>query len=502
MLTLLQLDAVALPVVERLLGEGRLPTLAELRRHGQWETIDARATILQSATYPTLCTGMDVRDHGLYTTFPWSAADQRARFMHTLPKPPTIWERLTPAGRRCLIVDPYLGWPPQSMAGVYLSGWQFQDRFVMPGRSLPRQKLGALSRRYGRPPRLDDVYGTPRPSDLHALRDHLLAAPRRTTAAATELLTEGPFDLVWINFSSAHRAGHQLWNAAAVMDDSSADAVGQELRAGLDDVYVAVDTAVGRLIDVLPQNADLLVFSPTGMGPNLSRADLLPDMLNAVLAGEGPTVGNGGIQRSPVWALRSRIPTAWRSRMARALPDRLVLDLTTRLYSRGNWERMRAIAVPGENKGYIRLNLKGRERDGTVDPAEADELMSEIARGLLTFSDIDGSPSVVSVERMSDIAGGPSYAPELPDLVVSWGEAPPAHLARVSSPAHGEVIRHGVGSGRSGNHTDDAWMILLPGTSRVRDPGRPVTIMDIGATACTLLGGDVAGLSGEPLLET
>jgi hypothetical protein len=157
--------------------------------------------------------------------------------------------------------------------------------------------------------------------------------------------------------------------------------------------------------------------------------------------------------------------------------------------------------VPGENKGYIRLNLKGREREGIVDPAEADELMDEITKGMLTFRDLDGAPSVVSVERMSDLAGDRAFAPGLPDLVVSWGEAPPAHLARVRSPLYGEVARHGVGSGRSGNHTDDAWAVLAPGASRVRELGRPVRVTDLGATACALMEGEMLGLSGEPLLE-
>src|SRR5687767_13633248 len=74
MLALLQFDAAALPVVEAMLADGRLPALANLRARGAWETLDARATVLQSATYPTLCTGVDVREHGLYSSFPWSAA--------------------------------------------------------------------------------------------------------------------------------------------------------------------------------------------------------------------------------------------------------------------------------------------------------------------------------------------------------------------------------------------------------------------------------------------
>ncbi|MDX6510959.1 MAG: hypothetical protein QOE36_463, partial [Gaiellaceae bacterium] len=80
MLALLQFDAAALPLVEQLLAEGRLPTLAGLRHRGTWQTIDTKPVILQSATYPTLCTGVDVREHGLYSSFPWSPSDQRARF--------------------------------------------------------------------------------------------------------------------------------------------------------------------------------------------------------------------------------------------------------------------------------------------------------------------------------------------------------------------------------------------------------------------------------------
>ena len=245
----------------------------------------------------------------------------------------------------------------------------------------------------------------------------------------------------------------------------------------------------------------MIVFSPTGMGANTSRADLLPGMLDAVLAGKARPPQKGAGLRTPVWSLRSRVPVQWRSSVARLLPDRVVADMTTRLYLRADWRRTRAIAVPGDNKGYVRLNLRGREREGIVDPGDAGELMDAIAQGLATFRDPDGSPSIVKVERMSEVAGAGPYAERLPDLVVFWGDRPAAHLPGVSSPSYGEVERHGAGSGRSGNHVDDAWAILVPGASRIRELGRPARITDIGATACSLLGADLTGLSGESLLE-
>ena len=502
MLALLQFDSAALPLVQRMLEDGRLPTLASLRSRGAWQTIDASATFLQSSTYPTLCTGMDVREHGLYSAFPWSATDQRARFVQTFPKPRTIWERLTERGRRCLVVDPYLGWAPRNMAGIYLSGMHFEDRMVLQGRSVPSSQRRALGRRYGKPPRLDDVYGMRHVSSLIAWRNHLIAGPERVANATCDLLSRESFELLWLNFSVAHKAGHHLWEPASVVDEPMNAETDQRLRDGLAEVYEAIDAAMRRVLEALPRDSDIIVFSPTGMGPNTSRGDLLPGMLDAVLSGKArrQAAGHGG-GRAPVWSLRSRVPASWRSWIARALPDRVVADLTTRLYMRADWATTRAMAVPGENKGYIRINLRGREREGIVDAAESHALSQEIVQGLMSFRDADGAPTIVKVERMSEIAKGRAYNDRLPDLVVFWGESPAARLDYVSSSKYGEVTRRGVGSGRSGNHTDDAWAIMVPGRSRVRELGRPTRITDIGATACFLLGADISGLSGESLLE-
>ena len=381
MLALLQFDSAALPLITQMLADGRLPALADLRRRGTWMGLDAH-TLLQSAAHPTLYTGMDVRDHGLYSAFPWSSADQRAYPVQRFAKPPTIWERLTQRGRRSLVVDPYLSWAPREMAGAYLSGCHFVDRIVLPRRSVPAHVRRDLVRRHGRPPRLDDVYGRPRIASLTSLRDHLVRSPDRVAGAVVDLLRNDTFDLLWLTFGAAHKAGHHLWDAASIADGAILPDDSRALRDGLESVYVAIDRAIARVIDALPQDADVIAFSPTGMGPNRSRADLLPGMLDAVLTGAsgGPAPARRG-SRSPIWSLRARVPVKWRSWIASALPDDVAANLTTRLYLQADWPRTRAMAVPGENQGYVRLNLRGREREGCVDPAAADALLA--ARGAL-----------------------------------------------------------------------------------------------------------------------
>ncbi len=497
MLVLLQFDAASLEVVEQMLGEGRLPHLQSLRERGKWEALDCAATFLQSSTYPTLYTGVDVRQHGIYSTFPWSPAEQRVKHAHTFLKPQTLWERLTASGRKSLIIDPYISWPPASMAGVVLSGFQFEDRMALRSAFVPRGRAAALSRKQGKSPVLHDVYGRHDVESLDEMAARLREGPARAAAVVTDALSRETFDLVWVNFAGAHKGGHHLWNAAASTGKAVDATHSLSVRRGLENIYAAIDTSIGDIVRTLPASADVIVFSPTGMSANTSRADLLPQMLEAVLNPGARSVRNTPASgKAPVWKLRSAIPVGLRSRVANALPDSLVADLTTRLHMRADWKKTRAFTIPGENKGYIRINMKDRERQGIVPAAEFEELTQSIIDGLVTFRDADGSPAVTRVERTRDMAGGQAISPMLPDLVVYWGETPPVDITGVVSSRYGEVCRSGVGSGRSGNHVDEAWALLVPGNSRLKQILRQPRITDIAATACSLLGADTGGLSG------
>jgi predicted AlkP superfamily phosphohydrolase/phosphomutase len=188
--------------------------------------------------------------------------------------------------------------------------------------------------------------------------------------------------------------------------------------------------------------------------------------------------------------------------VAGALPERVALDLTARLELRGvDWSRTVAFAHPAENQGYVRLNLRGRERDGIVDPAEVGALLDRIADGLRTFRDLDGQPAVASVERVADMFGSGTHADLLPDLIVRWTERPATRVEGVTSDRYGTVLRRGVGSGRSGNHTEgDAWALVVPGSASAVTPSRPPRLEDVAATAAALSGLDVRDLAGEPLL--
>jgi hypothetical protein len=121
----------------------------------------------------------------------------------------------------------------------------------------------------------------------------------------------------------------------------------------------------------------------------------------------------------------------------------------------------------------------------------------------LSFVDLDGEPAVASVDRVADMdfAAG-SRSDLLPDLVVRWTDRPAATFTGLRSPEFGSVQRHGVGSGRPGNHTEgDAWALVVPGNAELSVPARPPRLEDIAATAAALAGADLERVAGEPLLQ-
>ena len=497
MICVLQFDSASRPLLDRMAADGRLPNLTSLAARGSTLELETPAVDFAAGSFYSLYSGVELGDHGIFYPFQWSASEQRAVYASALEAPPAVWERLGAAGRRTLAIDPYESRPPAVADGVFVCGWGLADRVVLPRWSRPGSALRGFERSYGRAPDATETFGRPDPRELVALRETLVAAPGRVATLARRLLAEQRFDLCWLTFAAAHLAGHQFWDLTRLDPDTLGAGERDVLGRALEDVYGAVDSAIGDVVAALPAATDLIVVSPVGMERDASRADLLPEMLARVLAG-GPPQAEGDGGEGAIWRLRAAVPAGVRRRAAAALPRRLALELTARLELRGHdWSTTAAFAHPADNQGYVRLNLAGRERDGVVDPGEAEALLDRVAAGLHEFRDADGRPAVAEVVRARELYPG-AMAHRLPDLVVRWA---PGTGAEVVSERHGTVRRRGAGTGRSGNHTPGgAWALVAPGDGELPDLGRPGRLVDVAATVCALAGVPADGLAGEPLL--
>ncbi|MCZ6573503.1 MAG: alkaline phosphatase family protein [Planctomycetota bacterium] len=162
-----------------------------------------------------------------------------------------------------------------------------------------------------------------------------------------------------------------------------------------------------------------------------------------------------------------------------------------------DWSRTRAY---GLGLGQIYLNLKGREADGVVEPAEREALLEEIRSKLMTLEDEQGQPVFTRIYRSEKIWKGSRFD-EAPDLQcafatgfrVSWQTAllgvPPEVFEVNDYPWSGDHCSNDV--------TETAGFFLS--NRRLKDGVSP-GLENIAPTVCRLFGVDPPpGATAPPL---
>jgi predicted AlkP superfamily phosphohydrolase/phosphomutase len=499
------LDAAEFSLIESWMDEGVLPNLAILRERGACGRLKSTAEWLVGSPWPSFYTGTDPAEHGMYHYLVWRPEKMKV----TRPTPDWMplkpfWRDVAQAGRRVIALDVPLTYAPEPFPGIEISGWATYEILEGPA-SYPKEVLGQIERQYGKP-LIDHESGQLlSENQIEELRDQCLKASAHVSEVGEALMGRGPWDLFLLCFLSTHRAGHQLWDQTNIAGESG-PALVAALRDALRAIYIATDVAIGRLLKAAGPEATVIVFSLHGMGPNVSRSDLLREMLTRVLeqqaANDDPAVRPRLVDR-----VRALIPIEWRAKVKQRLPFPLQDWLTQFWRGRGiDWNRTRAFAPLSDLDGYVRVNLRGREADGIVEPGEEfDALLSRIEDGLMSFRDADTDERVVgSMIRATKLFGqAKTIHRAIPDLMIRWAPSSAAQHRRVVSPRFGAINWPTPGhhpQGRSGNHRPTGFLIAAGENIAAGTTIQGAHILDLAPTVYSLMALPIpTQMQGKPI---
>jgi hypothetical protein len=330
--------------------------------------------------------------------------------------------------------------------------------------------LEEVRAKFGVYPANEWLYGTPWNS-LAAVKQmgkQLSDAVRLRSSVARWLYGERlpDWELALLTVSEAHSALEGLWHG---IDPShplhacpSANAAADGIRA----VYAAIDNLIAELREAFP-DAAMVVFSMHGMGPNRSDAGsmlLLSELLyrrafgsayfdrksatSAALNGQTAMTESeswdswiaAGLPaqppapREPLWRGMSRrvMPTA--AKRIKRMLDRLTgasapalshsLDWMPAARYQPFWHRMPAFALPSFYDGRIRINLRGREAAGTIEPSQYSQFREELVAMLNECRDPVSGEGVVHGIEYPEVSDPMDMSPTESDLVVLWGGTP------------------------------------------------------------------------------
>ncbi len=276
-----------------------------------------------------------------------------------------------------------------------------------------------------------------------------------------DALEKTPEGLCACVFDTTDRVQHMFWRYLEE-DHPAARHVPRDQRPNvIEELYRRMDDLVGRVMKQIDEKTLLLVVSDHGFKSFARCVNL-----NAWLHQNGYLALQAGKSESGDW------------------------------FQDVDWSRTRAYTM-GLNGLY--LNLKGREREGVVEPgAESESLKQELRRKLEGLADpASGGVSITGMFDCEAVFAGP-YLDNAPDLIVGYGEGYRASWDSVTGRVTGQVFEDNT-KAWSGDHCIDPR--LVPGVlfSNRKFAEEKPAIVDVAPTILKLFGLDLpAHFDGKP----
>ena len=424
----------------------------------------------------------------------------------------------------------------QNLNGVQVLGWGGHFPFV-PSVSEPPNLLPEIVQKYGKNPVLRKDSGKWWDAKYQTwVQGAIAQSLTARTQICRDLLQQDEWDLFIAGFGETHTAGHDLY------DRSQPDHPLYEHRTQggtapdpLLEAFERVDQAIGEILDAAPENAYVVCFAVHGMGANLTdqlSMFFIAEILYRFNFPGKMALAPGKTDKAPPAPILRPIRGSWGGEIWRKINEpnpikrflnnwlpkqflkkdselgllspynlmggKVELGWMPAFWYKPLWPKMRAFALPAFADGHIRINLKGREKEGIVDLAEYDTVCDELEQMLYRLTDGRTGKSLVKqvIRTRKDPLDNDPKLPD-PDLVVVWHEIP---TDTVDSPELGRIGP--ITLNRPGGHRARGFVMAQgPGIAAGSSVEGGAAI-DLAPTILALMGAPLPDyFDGKPLLN-
>lgn len=428
----------------------RMPNLTRLRERGVWGKLRSCDPPI---TVPAWMVMMSSKDPGTLGYYGFrNRADHSYDKMNTATalavKEPLLWDYLGRAGKRVILLGVPQTYPPRAVNGVMVTDFltpSIESNYTYP----PELKTEIAGLADVHPYEFDvSDFRTP---DKTKIRDAMWRMTAKRFALARHLTTTKPWDFFMMVEMGTDRVHHAFWQ---YMDPSHHRYVpGNPFESVIEDYYAYVDEEIGRFLAVLPADTVVVVVSDHG-----------------AKCMEGGIALNEWLIKKGYLVLREYPSSPCRLEACKI-----------------DWARTTAWGAGGYY-GRLFLNVKGREPEGLIDPADYEATRDKLIQEIEALGDPDGKPIGTKVFKPQDLYRVVRGAAP-PDLFVYFGGLRWRSVGTVGTKLV-HTFENDTGPDDA-NHAEDG-LILLSG------PGVPASgnveglqIMDLTPTVLRLFGLDV-----------
>ena len=245
-------DGLSFRVLHPLMQRGELPNFQKLRDAGSEAILESKYPPLTPAAWTSISTGMKPAAHGVYDFWEYDEPQQpgtprRAHIQTHRKGSKAIWNILSEYGKRVLIVNVPITYPPETVNGIMISGYMTPSsevNFTYPlafkeelYRAVPDYKIDLEH---------DDMLA------IKPLLDATIKMTEQRIKLMRYLMQEKSWDFCYIVFVGADRLQHPLWDEIQAMETKAIE------------YFRLLDAGLGFVLEQLAADDTLFVVSDHG----------------------------------------------------------------------------------------------------------------------------------------------------------------------------------------------------------------------------------------------
>lgn len=504
------LDGVPQRLLDTLYAQGAMPYLESLQAESYRAILRSTVPPMSPTAWTSFATGTNPGQHGILhfvslrpgqatpngpqngSEAQWIFPDCASLLNSERIRGATLWDLLSAADKRQVVVNVPLTYPPHAINGLMVTGMLTPPNaevFTYP------PALSETLRQDGYEVDLD-VDEKDFDYDRATLTRRIREVMRKRADTCLQFMAQEPWDFMMVVFTTTDRLQHHCWQylvpGAPAYDSPEA----QALRPQMLDYFRELDQAIAALVAEAGPDATLMMLSDHGFGPIHEREVYTLSAMEALGVG-------GQIGRSPVMRLRRFLestlgltPSQMRNWAKRLLPGRLAARIDARVRDAQLSAGAQGPAYLVAMHSYIGGIYINRER--YPDDPSLHAFRRELIKGMQALRDPERDVDLVEqIHVREELYHGESIA-ECPDVVfylrrgygLADGVGP---RGRLVGPRRRHLSQQGV-------HRDDG-IFLLHGPMVAAQQGERASLLDVTATILYLL--DVAipeGRDSQPIL--
>lgn len=354
----LGLDGVPYSFLNNGLAQETMPNLLGLFKENPVKRMDSVYPTVSSVAWTSFATGTNPAGHSIF-----GFVDRRPNpFQIEIPtarnrKAKTIWQELSEQGKKVIVLNVPITYPPEAVNGILVSCFLCTDI----NKSSYPQEFSSYLKEKGY---IIDVDASLAKENKRKFMDDLHLALQRRFEVAFDLIDKQDWDYFQLHIMETDRLFHFLWSDIENKNGFYKDIV---------NFFEKLDVFIKKLNEKLLKSDRLIILSDHGFCAVKSEVQL-----NAWLKEQGLLKFTNSDEK---------------------LPD---YDKDSLCYS----------LLPGR----IFINLEGREAKGTVRADEYQSIREDIKKRLLEFKDCEGEKIINKVFFREEIYSGP-YLEDAADII-------------------------------------------------------------------------------------